>query len=172
MLEGAEPYLRELGFPEDFGKDPARAAAAVLAMLNIEGVELPENPTPEDYQRLSEQLFGMLGSDLVERLREDDRIKHSTTKSADRPFKVAAGMATGKEKKGLGNTLRDTGRMTYFVNHAGEIDFVQVDQAQEAIIKAPKPMHRLAELGLTGRCFSISSLADAVNKVLTLTGKM
>ena len=84
LLEGAEPYLGELGFPEDFGKDPVQAAAAVLAMLNIEGVELPENPAPEDYQRLSEQLFAMLGPDLVERLREDDRIKDSTTRSEDR----------------------------------------------------------------------------------------
>jgi hypothetical protein len=172
LLEGAEPYLRELGFPEDFGKDPAQAAAAVLAMLNIEGMELPENPAPEDYQRLSEQLFSILGPDLVERLREDDRIKDSTTRSEDRPFKVAAGKASDKEKRGLGNTLRDTDRMADFVNHAENIDFIQVDQAQESIIKAPKPTHRLAELGLAGRCFSISSLADAVNKVRTLTGGM
>lgn len=172
LSEGAEPYLRELGFPEDFGKNPAQAATAILAMLNIEGVELPKNPAPEDYQRLSEQLYGLLGPDLVERLKEDDRIKDSTTHSEDRPFKVAAGKASDKEKKALGNTLRDTDRMSDFVNHAGEIDFLQVDQAQESIIKVTKPPHRLGELGLAGRCFSISSLADAVNKVRTLASKM
>ena len=172
LLEGAERYLRELGLPEDFGKDPTQAAMAVPAMLNVEGVELSENPAPEDYQRVSEQLFGLLGPDLVERLREDGRIKDSTTQSEDMTFKVAAGKASDKEKKGLGNTLRDTDRMADFVNHAGEIDFLQVDQAQESIIKAPKPMHRLAELGLAARCFSINSLADAVNKVRTLTGKV
>jgi hypothetical protein len=171
LMEGSEPYLQELGFPEDFGRDPAQAAATLLRMFNIEGVELPDNPTPEDYTKVSEQLFGILGPDLVEQLREDDRIKDSTTKSEDRPFKVAAGKATAKEKKGLSNTLRDTDRMTDFVNHANEIDLLQVDQAQEAIIRASQPKHRLAELGLASRCFSISSLSDAVDKVRGLMGR-
>ena len=171
LLEGAKPYLQEVGFPEDFGQDPTQAAATLLAMFNIEGVELPENATPEDYTKVSEQLFGIIGHDLVEQLREDGRIKDSTTKSEDRPYKVAAGKATGKEKKGLGNTLRDTDRMTDFVNHADEIDLLQVDQAQEAIIRASQPAHRLAELGLASRCFSINSLSDAVDKVRGLMGR-
>lgn len=169
LLEGADPYLKELGFPENFGKDPVRTTTTILAMLNIEGVELPEAPAPEDYQNISEQIFGILGPDLVEQLREDGRIKDSTTQSEDRPFKVAAGKATDKEKKGLGNTLRDTDRMADFVNHADDIDFLQVDLAQEAIIKAPKPLHHLTESGLAGRCFSINSLPDATNKLRTLT---
>jgi len=171
LLEGAQPYLQELGFPEDFGKDPMRAAATLLSMFNIEGVEWPENPTPEDCERISEQLFGILGPDLVEQLREGRRIKDSTTKSEDRPYKVAAGKATDKEKKGLSNTLRDTDRMIDFVNHADQIDFLQVDQAQEALIKASTPPHRLAELGLAERCFSIGSISDAVSKVRALMGR-
>jgi hypothetical protein len=171
LLVGADPYLKELGFPENFGKDPVQTTTTILAMLNIEGVGLPENPNPEDYQMISEQLFDILGPDLVEQLKEDGRIKDSTTQSEDRPFKVAAGKATEKEKKGLGNTLRDTDRMTDFANHAGNIDFLQVDQAQEAIIKSPKPLHHLAKLGLAGRCFSINSLPDAINKVRTLMGR-
>jgi hypothetical protein len=140
-------------------------------MFNIEGVELPVNPTPEDYTKVSEQLFSIIGPDLVEQLREDDRIKDSTTKSEDRPFKVAAGKASDKEKRGLGNTLRDTDRMMDFVNHTGNIDFLQVDQAQEAIIRASKPQQRLAELGLAERCFSINSISDAVSKVRVLMGR-
>lgn len=171
LLEGAKPYLRDMGFPEDFGQDPAQAAATLLSMFNIEGVVWPENPTPEDCERISEQLFGILGPDLVEQLREDGRIKDSTTSSEDRPFKVAAGKATDKERKGLSNTLRDTDRMADFVSHVDRIDFLQVDQAQEAIIRASKPPHPLAELGLAERCFSINSLSDVVNKVRRLTGE-
>jgi hypothetical protein len=54
LLEWANPYLMELGFPEDFGKDPVQAVTTILSMLNMEGVELPKNPTAEDYQRDSE----------------------------------------------------------------------------------------------------------------------
>jgi hypothetical protein len=156
--------------PEDFGEDVTQTMAAFGAMFSIEGIEWPESPTPEDCKKLSEQLFGILGPDLLGQLREDDRIKDTTTNSEDRPFKVAAGKATDKEKKGLSNTLRDTDRMMDFVKHAGEIDFLQVDQAQAAIIRASKPPHRLAELGLAERCFSTSSLSDAVNKVRELIG--
>jgi hypothetical protein len=113
----------------------------------------------------------ILGPNLVEQLREDGRIKDSTTSSEDRPFKVAAGKATDKEKKGLSNTLRDTDRMADFVSHADQIDLLQVDQAQEAIIRASKPPHRLAELGWAERCFSIYSLSDAVDKLRRLTGR-
>jgi hypothetical protein len=171
LLEGAKPYLQDMGFPQDFGQNPAGAAATLLSMLNIEGVVWPENPTEQDYERISKQLFGILGPDLVEQLREDGRIKDSTTSSENRPFKVAAGKATEKEKKGLSNTLRDTDRMADFVSHADRIDFLQVDQAQEAIIRDSKPSHRLAELGLAERCFSINSLSDAVDKLRRLTGR-
>jgi hypothetical protein len=171
LLEGAKPYLRELGLPDDFGQDMTQTMAAFGAMFSIEGIEWPENPTPEDCKKISEQLFAILGPDLLEQLREDDSIKDSTTKSEDRPFKVAAGKATDKEKKGLSNTLRDTDRMMDFVKHADEIDFLQVDQAQMAIIRDAKPPHRLSELGLAERCFSTSSLADAVNKVQELIGR-
>jgi hypothetical protein len=169
LIEGAKPYLRDIGFPEDFGQDPGLAATTLLAMFNIEGVEWPKNPTREDCERISAQIFGILGTDIVEQLREDDQIKDSTTRSEDRPFKVAAGKATDKEKKGLSNTLRDTDRMMDFVSHVDQIDFLQVDHAQQAIISDSKPSHRLAELGLAERCFSINSLSDAVEKLRKLT---
>jgi hypothetical protein len=171
LLEGSKPYLEELGLPDDFGQDIAQTMTALGAMFSIEGIEWPENPTPEDCKKISEQLFGILGPTLLEQLREGEQIKDSTTRSEDRPFKVAAGKATDKEKKGLSNTLRDADRMMDFVKHAGEIDFLQVDQAQEAVIRATKPLHRLSELGLAERCFSINSLSNAVNKVRGLVGR-
>ena len=70
--------------------------------------------------------------------------------------------------KRLSNTLRDTEHMMFFVRHQNEIDLLQVDKAQHAIINRASPRHRLAELGLAHRCFSADTPLTATTKVRDL----
>ncbi len=128
---------------------------------------MQHNP-PENLLNLSNQIKDFLGVDLVARLEEENRIQDSSTITEDRPYQVAAGMASDKTKKRLSNTLRDTEHIMMFVNHRNEIDLLQVDKVQEEIIRRSKPKHRLAELGLADRCFSADSLLETVDKVREL----
>jgi len=141
----------------------------MLEGLGVHGLDWPENPTPDDLLKLSEQIKGVLGPALVAQLEEQDRIQDSSTKSEDRPYQVAIGEATDKAAKRLSNTLRDTEHIMMFANHRDQIDLLQVDKVQEEIIRLRKPKHRLAELGLSDRCFSADSLLAIVDKVRELT---
>ena len=168
LLEASRPLLKQIGFPEDIGKDLSQTLAAartILATLGVRDLDWPEEPTPESFSNLSEQINHLLGPVLGAQLEEKYRIQDSSTKTEDRSYKVAIGSATDKEKRLLGNTLRDTEHIMMFVNHSSEVDLLQVDSANENIIKRSKPVHRLAELGLSDRCFSADSLTAVVDKV-------
>jgi hypothetical protein len=175
LLDAGRPALQQHGFPEDLHQNIPQvlsAAKGMLEGLGVRGLDWPENPTPADLLGLSEQIKGVLGPTLVARLEEQDRIQDSSTKTEDRPYQVAAGTATDQTAKRLSNTLRDTEHMMQFVNHHDEIDLLQVDKAQQELIGREKPRHRLAELGLSHRCFSADSLLAVVDKVRELTLKL
>jgi hypothetical protein len=168
LAEAGKPLLQQYGFPDDFEKNMPQVLAAVKTMLEqfgVRDINWPENPTPENFLNLSNQIKNFLGVDLVARLEEGDRIQDSSTVTEDRPYQVATGMASDKTKKRLSNTLRDTEHIMMFVNHRSEIDLLQVDKVHEEIIRRSKPKHRLTELGLADRCFSADSLLETVEKI-------
>ena len=168
LAEAGKPLLQQYGFPEDFEKNIPQVLAAAKIMLRqfgVQGIDWPENPTPDNLLNVSNEIKNLLDADLVAKLEEESRIQDSSTKTEDRPYQVAAGIATDKTKKKLSNTLRDTEHIMMFINHRGEIDLLQVDNAHEEIIKRSKPKHRLVELGLADRCFSADSLLETVDQV-------
>jgi len=174
LLEAGKPLLKQAGFPEDVGQDISQtlaASKAFLEMFGIKDLEWPQNPTPDDLLKLSEQIIGRLDPTLVARIEEKNRIQDSSTITEDRPFRVAVGNASDKTKKRLGNTLRDTEHIMEFINHSEEIDLLQVDSVHEEIIKRAKPIHRLAELGLANRCFSAGSLSEVIEKIRAIIGE-
>lgn len=172
LRDAGRPALQQHGFPEDLHQNIPQllsAAKTMLEGLGVRGLDWPDNPTPNDLLELSKQMKGVLGPSLVAQLEEQNRIQDSSTKTEDRPYQVAAGTATHKTAKRLSNTLRDTEHMILFVNNSDEIDLLQVDKAQEEMIGRQTPKHRIAELGLSERCFSADSLLAVVNKVRELT---
>ena len=169
LMKANRPMLDALGFPEDLNRNPAQTISAVKGILNMIGmddlVQWPENPTPDDMSALSEQTMGILDPSDIAFVKEHNRIQDSSTESEDRPFQVAIGAANPKTAKRLSNTLRDTEHMMFFVQHQNEIDLLQVDGPQHALINRSNPKHRLAELGLAHRCFSANSLSGTVAQV-------
>jgi len=165
------PELARFGFPKDFERDKDEALTAARNMLQafgIEGIEWPESATPESLFTVYEQLMSFLGDSVVAELHEQSRVQDSITTSEDRPYQVATRTASDKTKKRLSNTLRDSEHMMMFIKHRSEIDALQVDVAQETLIRRVKPRHRVAELGLADRCFAADSLANVVDKVRSL----
>lgn len=169
LLKANRSVLDQFGFPEDFQKDQAQVISAAKGLLNMLGladrIQWPENATPAELLNLSEQIKGILDPSDVAFVEEHNRIQDSTTLTEDRPYQVAIGAASPTTAKRLGNTLRDTEHMMFFVQHQNEIDLLQVDRSQHALISRLSPKHRLAELGLSHRCFCAESLSETVAKV-------
>lgn len=175
ISEAGKPILEQFGFPGDPGNDIPQtmaAAKAMLEMLGVDGIHLPTNPQSADFLRISHQLFDFLGRSTVDQLEENQRIQDSVTVTEDRPYSVAIEAASSKVAKGLSNTLRDTEHMMLFVNQSSQIDFLQVDRAQEELIRRQSPRHRIAELGLADRCFSASSLQAVVTAIRRLISEI
>jgi len=171
LKEQVVPELAHFGFPKNFEDNKTQVLSAARNMLEsfgITGLDWPKAPTPENLWSLHEQLMSMLGESVINDLREQHRIEDSITKSEDRPFQVATGAASNKSKKGLSNTLRDSEHMMAFIKNRSEIDVLQVDTAQERLIRRITPIHRIAELGLADRCFAADSLQAVVDKVRIL----
>lgn len=175
ILGANRHVLDGLGFPEDFQEDMPQALSAIKEMLNTFGIDKldwPENPTPDDLRKLSEQIlergrdiFGHSQFDYVE---EEMRVRDSSTETENRPYQVATDCASDDVRKRLGNTLRDAEHIALFIHHQTEIDYLQVDSKHENIIRRKNPIHRLAELGLSERCFSAPSLLTAIDKLREL----
>lgn len=169
LLKANRSVLDQFGFPEDFQKDQAQVVSAAKGILDMLGladrIQWPEDVTPTDLLNLSEQIKGILDPSDIAFVEEHDRIQDSTTLMEDRPYQVAIGAAKQKNAKRLSNTLRDTEHMMFFVQHQNEIDLLQVDRAQHALINRSSPKHRLAELGLSHRCFCAESLTETIAKV-------
>lgn len=166
--KSTNPFLASLGFsqnPEDLEENLQAAQGLAEKMINLRDL-LPEgtisgeidwsgNPMED-----SKMLLGLLNTRAIEEAKESNLLVDSTTTSEDRPYQVAAGIANARTKRSLANTLRDSEHMKTFVLHNDEIDLLQVDRAQLNLIKNVRPMHRLAELGLSERCFTVSSLYE------------
>lgn len=172
ILEANREVLQDLGFPDDFQQDMPQVLSAVKGMLSAFGMgnlELPANPTTDDFRNLSKQILDrgkeMFGQTLFDQVEEQRRIRKSSTETEDRPYQVATDSASDEVRKRLGNTLRDVEHIALFVHKQHDIDFIQVDSKQERILRRKQPPHRLAELGLLDRCFSVSSLSAVVDKV-------
>jgi hypothetical protein len=172
LLKANRSALDQLGFPEDFQRDQAQVISAAKGILNMLGlaerIQWPENATPADLLNLSEQIKGILDPSEVAFVEEHNRIQNSSTRSEDRPYQVTIGTANPKTTKRLSNTLRDTEHMLFFVQHQNEIDLLQVDKAQHAIMNQSSPKHRLSDLGLAHRCFSADTPLTAITKVRDL----
>jgi hypothetical protein len=174
LLNAAKPILKQFGFPEDIGRDIPQTITATKAMLESLGmtdIVWPDNLTQENLLALSEQIKERLGTSTLEQLEEQDRLYDSVTATDDRPYQVLVGEASSKTRKNLANTLRDSEHMMRFISHVNQIDLFQVDCPQENIIKRNKPVHRLAEMGLAGRCFSADSLSETVETVRELKNR-
>lgn len=175
ILKSNQQVLQDSGFPDDFQQNMPQVLSAAKEMLSafgIDDLEWPENPTPDDFRKLSEQILergrDIFGHSLFDQVEEARRIRNSSTETEDRPYQVATDSASDEVRKRLGNTLRDVEHIGLFVHNQRDIDFIQVDSKQEKIIRREKPAHRLAELGLLDRCFSAPSLSAVVDKVREL----
>ncbi|MEO8650308.1 MAG: hypothetical protein ABI539_14180 [Acidobacteriota bacterium] len=119
-----------------------------------------------ELQDISGEIFNQIGEEFLAKIKDKDGIVDSTTATDGRPHKVVATAATTDEKRRLGTTLRDSNNMSLFAVHREEIDLLQIDNAQMAMVQNQRvPVHKLVELGLNRRCFSSSGLVDTVEAV-------
>jgi hypothetical protein len=163
------PLLDELGIllrPEDQEASLKSVQEFAERMINNlrnvvpEGTISGELKWSGDPMEDSKMLLGLLPPKNLEAAQESDRLNDSVTNSEDRPYQVAAGVADSGTKRKLAHTLRDSEHMKTFILHKDEIDLLQVDRAQLNLIKNVRPMHRLVEVGLSERCFTVSSLYE------------
>lgn len=119
----------------------------------------------ENALKISEQLLEALGNEVVNSIETQSDLQKSATISESRPYKVAVGKSSEKEKRGLGRTLTDTEHMLLFIENAKQIDFLQVDKPQLNIIQQKTPIHKLVKLNLSDRCFAASELDETIEKV-------
>ncbi|HWT00032.1 MAG TPA: hypothetical protein VN256_07280 [Pyrinomonadaceae bacterium] len=178
FLEANRDALKEFGFSADFQPNMPQLMSRLKGMfdaLGVQGLDWPENPTPEELHKLPEQILergrDTYGHSLFDQVEEGRLVRNSSTETEDRPFQVASEAASDKTRQRLGNTLRDAEHITLFIHNRSEIDFLQVDSKHEKILRRKTPIHRIAELGLLERCFSAASLLGVVEKVRELIQK-
>lgn len=121
-----------------------------------------------DPQDIPSEVFAALGSEQVDKLKEEKDVQKSATASDNRPLGVTLGTATDEQQRALAHTYRDAEHMSVFIEHQDQIHYLQIDTAQFNQLSRKRPKHRLLELGLDGRCFAANSLTDAVKKVANL----
>lgn len=180
LNESMQPFLSSIGYDEKQSKeDNANAFAGFASELisslsfnlpdeqrrKLEAIDFTIEKTPENLLNISNQILSSLGVHTVEKLEEEKRIINSTIALDPRPFNIAINETSNKEIKGLGNTFRDAGHMNLFVTYHDQIDLIQVDSHQKRLIERNKPKHRLSELGLANRCFSVDNLSQIVDVV-------
>jgi predicted nucleic acid-binding protein len=176
LLESAKDLLQKFGFPEDLSKDTNQTVTASKALvekinqllpeeLKIKHIDWPDDASPENLSKLSEQLIAQISPAHKKLIEDDYKLQESVTRSEDRPYQVAADIATDNIKKRLANTFRDTKHMRHLITHRDEIDILQVDRSQWEMINRTNPPHFLAEQGLSERCFFASSLKEVAVKV-------
>jgi len=169
LENSTRPLLDELGI--SLGPDDPEASLKSVQEFAERMIDNLRNVVPEgtisgelkwsgDPMEDRKMLLGLLDPKHVAAAQESDRLNDSVTKSEDRPYQVAAGMADSSTKRNLAHTLRDSEHMKTFILNHDEIDLLQVDRAQLNLIKNVRPMHRLVELGLSERCFTVSSLYE------------
>lgn len=127
----------------------------------IKEIKFEREANIENATNIAQQLFDAIGVENLEILQSHEELKRSITKNEDRPFKVSVGEASKGEIMKLGNTLGDTEQMILFAINKNEIDLLQLGIPQFKILKN-NPSHKLAEMGLDGRCFTATSLEEIV----------
>jgi hypothetical protein len=166
LLSATTPFLEAQGFspkPEDYQNNLQALQNFIERLGNL----LPEGGLRDfnlsgDPAEDSKRLLNLLDPHSLEEAKESNLLNESTTMSEDRPYRVAAGLADAATRRNLGHTLRDSEHMKTFLLHQDEIDLLQVDRAQWNQINRRNPPHRLADLGLANRCFTVAFLDDAV----------
>lgn len=180
LKEKLGPFLESIGFDEGQGDEKNANAFTTFASELISGlapllpaeqreklssIDFTVEKSPENLMNLSNQLFASFDSQTLERLREETRITDSSVQLDPRPFDVVTESASRREIKRLGNTLRDAEHLSAFVTHSEEIDLIQIDSRQKNLIERDKPIHRLKELNLANRCFSVENLQQVIQAV-------
>ncbi len=157
-------FLSTIGFDPASGSfDLARLAGGFRPLFKAFGLTLPDEPTRDDLQTAAEAMRARLGPDVLQTIEQQHRLHDSVTALEARPFQIATGRS--EFAKRLGGTFRDAEHMARFVEHAAAIDFLQVDGPQERLIRRDAPVHELRRLGLADRCFSATSLGEAITKM-------
>lgn len=128
-------------------------------------MDWPENPTLGDLLSMSKQL---MDPSVIARAAQQIQIPDGPFEFGDGPYKLMMGSNRYVGPEGPSYEPGDNEHIRLFIQHQDEIDLLQVDLRDQAIIVTAEPKHRLAELGLAERCFSADSLTDTVGKVREL----
>ncbi len=179
LQQNLQPFLSSIGYDENQSKEEndnalVNFASDLISNLSFvlpdeqrkkfEEIDFAVEKSPKHLLNISKQILDSLGSETVEKLEEEKKIVNSSVKLDPRPFNVAVNEASNKEIKHLGNTFRDAGHINLFVTHQNQIDLIQIDSHQKNLVERNKPKHRLVELNLNHRYFSVEkSLSSAEN---------
>jgi hypothetical protein len=125
-------------------------------------MDWPVNPTFGDLLSMSKQL---MDPSVIARAAEHIQIPDGPFEFGDGPYKLVMGSNRFVGPEESSYEPGDNQHILLFIQHQDEIDSLQVDQRDKAIIETAEPKHHLAKLGLAERCFSADSLADTVEKV-------
>jgi hypothetical protein len=179
LQQNLQPFLSAFGFDEkqneekninvfdNFISDLISNLSFILPdeqRKKFEEIYFAEEKSPEHLLNISKQILDSLGSEIVEKLQEEEKINNSSVKLDPRSYNIAVNEASNKEIKNLGNTFRDAGHINLFVTHQNQIDF-----HQKNLVERNKPKHRLVELNLNNRYFSVeksSSSSENLSKVI------
>jgi hypothetical protein len=151
-----------------FAKQLLEPLQALNPSLDLGSVLVMFDQPAVDPMALHDRLMEVIGSENVARLKQEQELQRSVTATDNRPLEVALGRETNA--KALANTYRDAEHMHLFVQHADEIDYLQVDGPQEQQIKKRSPKHYLVTLGLHERCFSAKDLEEVCTKITSFVG--
>lgn len=126
-------------------------------------MDWPENPTVGDLLGMSKQL---MDPSVIQRAAEQNFIPDGPFEFGSGPYKLVMGSNryVGPEPS---YEPGDSEHITSFIQHQGEIDLLQVNERDHAIIER-EPKNRLAKLGLAERSFSAKSLTGTVERVREL----
>jgi len=168
LKEAVEQALQKPAFSKESHSDDEAFQVMSLTKQLVDklGTELnmdwPKNPTFGDLLSMSKQL---MDPSVIARAAEQIQIPDGPFEFGDGPYKLVMGSNRFVGPEGSGYEPGDNQHTLLFIQHQDEIDLLQVDQRDQAIIKTAEPKHHLAKLGLAERCFSADSLTNTVEKV-------
>jgi hypothetical protein len=184
LQQNLKPFLSSIGYDEKQSKEENADAFSNFASDLISNISafLPDEQrkklnqidftvekSPENLSNISKQILDSLDSETVKNLEEEKKIINSIVELDPRPYSVAVNEASKKEIKNLGNTFRDAGHINLFVTHQNQIDLIQIDSHQKNLVERNKPKHRLVELNLNHRYFSVEKSANSAENLLKVT---
>lgn len=172
FIEANRELFRSIGVigADDAFKVPWDSLRMMAASI---GVEVPEGQEQRPREELLKFAMALqarlqeLAPEGVRQIEEQNRLLDSMAATDNRPRQIVLGDRSKLSE--FGHTIRDRDRAAHFVEHAADTDFFQVDRPQWKLINRRKPPHRLAELGLANRCFSVRSLDEVVATVTALS---